>query len=217
MPDRLSTDRDPPGRAALAGAFAWLATVQLFAVQIVAQASASGYTMRDEDISALGIPFCSPAIATCSPLHALFNGGMILVGVLTIAGALLTGRAWPAGRLAGAARVVLAGAGVGSILVGAATVATSPVVHAVGAVVDFCCCAIGMALMGLAVRRREPGFAAFSVACGALVLASFALYAAGLYLGLGRGGMERVAATAATVWFVVAGVRVLARARPIRA
>ncbi|MGX1307030.1 putative membrane protein [Amorphus suaedae] len=214
MPSSPSTAPAPAGPAALAGAFAWLATVQLFAVQIVAQGHASNYTMRDDDISALGIPFCGPEIDTCSPLHALFNGGMILVGLLTIAGALLTWRAWPDTRLARAALVVLAGAGVGAILVGSATVATRPLVHAVGAVADFSFCGIGMVLMGLATWRRERGFAVFSVLCGLVVLATFGFYAGGIYLDLGRGGMERVAATSATLWFVVAGVRVFAHADP---
>jgi len=199
------------GRLTRAGGWAWIATVEFFAIQLVAQTAAPGFSMTRHDISALGIPVCGQQVAVCSPLHPLFDAGLILVGILTTAGALLTWRAWPGGPISRVGLGLLSIAGLGAIVAGVADVHTCPIAHAIGASLDFGAGGLGMMMMGLACRRRAPGLAWFSAAAGSIVVAAFLLYAAGLYLGIGRGGMERVAAISATLWFVLTGVWLLAR------
>jgi hypothetical membrane protein len=89
------------------GALFLMATSEFFLVQSIAQMAWPGYSVSRYDISALGVTECGPysngsgglTFYACSPLHAVMNAGFILLGVLTIAGVLLTRSIWPRRRL----------------------------------------------------------------------------------------------------------------------
>jgi len=155
------------------GALCWVAKLEFFVAEFIAQAAWPGYSMRDDTISLLG--------AQVSPRHAVMNGGLILAGLLTVAGAMLTRKAWPAGLLTalGVGLVVVAGAG--TVGVGLWPVDGNSTLH-VGIV---------------------------TVAFGAASLGALILFGSDVYFGLGRGGMERVAGYASTLWYVVAGAFLL--------
>jgi len=111
-----------PGTQLAVGAVCWILALQnLIAEPIVAAAWPTSYSFSENAISDLGITSCGPfelpdgsSAYVCSPRHALMNGSFVAFGLLVIAGAILTRRAWPRRRstTVGLTLVGLAGAGV---------------------------------------------------------------------------------------------------------
>jgi hypothetical membrane protein len=173
--------------------------------------------MSRHDISFLGITSCGPftlpqssqTFDVCSPLHDVYNTAIVLFGLLTIAGAILTRPAWPPGRLAsiGIALVILGA--IGAILAGLFTADQDLGMHAAGALLHFVLTSVGTVLLGVAVLDRRTSLGAFSIACGAISLTAFILYGSQIDLGLGRGGMARLASYPCTLWLVVTGATLL--------
>lgn len=133
----------------------------------------------------------------CSPWHTGMNVSMIALGLLVAAGAVLLRR-----------YRFLVVAAVGFILAGLWPADVNENVHVLGALLIMGVGNIG--LLVLAFRRREPrrAFAALAAGTG---LAGTCLFLSGHGLGLGVGGMERVAAFPLLVWIVVTGVVTLRR------
>jgi len=207
----------------LIGALVWLACLEFFLIPLVVQGATTGYSPRDHDLSYLGLSGCGtftdPITRTeadiCSPLHLWFNISLTLLGALMIIGLLLTRPLWPRGKLTKVGHVFYAVAGLGAMAAGVWPVDVSMPVHIAGAMLNFLLGSIGMVLLGLALRNHAPGPATIGLAIGIITLAGFALYGAGIYLGLGRGGMERVGAYAATLWPPAMGLMILSgRLRP---
>jgi hypothetical protein len=98
------------------------------------------------------------------------------------------------------------------VFVGLAPVDRDYSLHAAGAGLGLIVGNMGVALLGLSMLRRAPALGLFSLVLGGAALAGFGLYVGHVYLGLGRGGMERVAAYPQTIWYAVTGVAVLAGA-----
>jgi hypothetical membrane protein len=194
------------------GAICWLLTIEFFVAQFAAQAAWPTYSLQLEDISNLGLNACGAAAADggpplCSPLNLVFNGGMMLNGVLILLGVWLTRRLWPPGPLTTAALWLLAvGGGGGSLLVGLFPINVNPPLHMTGAVLALFVACFGIMLISAVSWQSARRFAVYSVATGLITLLAFVLYALELYLGLGRGVMERVAAWPHTVWYIVAGL-----------
>jgi hypothetical membrane protein len=191
------------------GAVFWLLTVEFFVAQFLAQAAWPVYDLVNEDISNLGL-VCIDAATTCSPLNLVFNGGMVLNGVLTVLGVWFTRKLWPAGPLTTAGLWLLAvGGGDGSMLVGLFPVNVFLPLHMVGAILALFVAGFGMLAMGTALWQERRAFAAYTLATGMITLAAFVLYAPEIYLGVGRGVMERIAAWPHTVWYIVTGALIL--------
>lgn len=196
------------------GAIFWLLTAQLFLAQFIAQAAWPAYSLVNEDISNLGL-VCGSDLP-CSPLNLLFNASMVLNGILVVLGVWFTHKLWPAGPLTTAALWLLAvGGGDGSILVGLFPINVFPPLHIAGAVLALFVAGIGMLAMAAAAWQDHRSFALYTLATGVVTLVAFGLYALEIYLGLGRGVMERLAAWPHTVWYIVTGALILGgRLRP---
>lgn len=197
------------------GAICWLLVAEFFVAQIIAQAAFPGYSLVDMDISVLGLTNCTGAdpnagALVCSPLHVVFNAGMVLNGMLVVLGVWFTRTLWPQGLMTTIALWLLAvGGGDGSILVGLFPLDVSLPLHMAGAILALFVAGFGMLAMGVVLWRNYRGFALYTLGTGVVTLAAFLLYALELYLGIGRGVMERIAAWPHTVWYVVAGVLIL--------
>lgn len=207
-----------PGQASGAGvrlgALAWVLAVQFLVVQaVVAQQWPTQFSLADDVISALGNT--SPcgqsadgAPLFCSPWHAVMNVSFILIGITMSIGAILTPTAFAPGlRRTTAIGLFLLG-GVGVVLVGLYPENESELVHAAGAAANFLGANLALILYGLAIpsASRRSGFKMFSVALGVVGLAATVLFVEGRYLGIGLGGMERVAIYPITIWQIVAGL-----------
>lgn len=197
------------------GAIFWLLTVEFFIAQAVAQAGFPGYSLAHMDISLLGLTTCDGADpgnfgADCSPLSLVFNAGMFINGALVVLGVWFTRKLWPQGHLTTAALWLLAvGGGDGSMLVGLFPLDVSLPMHMVGAILALFVAGFGMLALGAVLWPKFRGFAIYTLATGAITLVAFVLYALELYLGLGRGTMERIAAWPHTIWYVVSGTLIL--------
>jgi hypothetical membrane protein len=210
-----------------AGGTLWiLATLQYAVIQVVVAAAwhHPPYSWLSNYISDLGntacgkftVPHGTPAYV-CSPLHATMNASFIATGILTIAGAVLLRRLWPQGRLATAALVLWVITGLGKIAVGLVPENTNISLHLLAAFnIPVGCAAI--LLLSWSVRATSRAVSIAGIILGAVGLAGTALSTAGqfggsaLYLGLGAGGMERVADYPGSLWVLMIGILAVATA-----
>lgn len=209
--------RDPEakaGRAIRLGAVVWICAVQFFVMQAVAQSAwTRPFSLIRNYISDLGNTACGPYPAgsskyVCSPWHAAMNASFAVQGLLIAVGVLLLFRAFPPGfaRSAGAGCLVVGG--LGNIAVGAFPENVYFKYHALGAAAILILGNLGMIPLGRALARdgRRPGLANSAVLLGVAGLLAMGLFVSGHYLGVGVGGMERVAAYALPVWMIAAGI-----------
>lgn len=201
-------------RKAALGALLWASSIQFFVTQvIVALGWDTPYRLTARYISDLGNTACAPypvgsATFVCSPWHAGMNASFLVLGVTMAVGAVLLAGAFRAGwlRAAGVMLIVLAGAGV--LVVGLFPENENIAAHTLGAGLNFVCGNLGMIALGLA-GTGSPRVDRISQAMGGLGLAGTILFVEGAFLGLGQGGMERVAAYPLTVWLTGAGLHFL--------
>lgn len=136
------------------------------------------------------------------------NASFILLGVIILAGAALVRRAFPPGRAAAAGLLLVALAGPGLIAVGVSPEDVNITPHAIGAGVEFVGGNLGMVILGVAMiaaRRRVPP-AVYSIASGTIGLLATGLFVSEHDLGVGIGGMERLAVYPLPCWLIVMGV-----------
>ncbi|HEU5097892.1 MAG TPA: DUF998 domain-containing protein [Roseiflexaceae bacterium] len=196
------------------GALSWLFAIQFFLAQLIAQAAwTTPYSLATNYISDLGNTVCGPYPAesstyVCSPWHAWMNASFILLGLSILLGAALIRRAFPPGRISALGLALVALAGAGAILVGLFPENVDISVHALGAGAQFVSGNLGMLVLGIALGAagRPVWLAGYSIGSGLAGLLATWLFVAGQYLGLGIGGMERVAAYPLPLWMIVVGV-----------
>jgi hypothetical membrane protein len=203
------------------GALFLVATGEFFLAQIIAQLAWPGYSVSQYDISALGVTACGPytngsggmTFYACSPRHVVMNTGFILLGVLTIAGVLLTCSIWPQRRLTSVGVALVAVSGLGAILSGLFPANVNLGVHILGALLNFLTASVGLLFLGIGVRKRNGWLATWSMVLGAITLVGLVLYNSQNFLGLGPGGMERVIGYPPVVWAIGFGAALLISAR----
>ncbi|WP_189600641.1 DUF998 domain-containing protein [Streptomyces lateritius] len=181
--------------------------VQFFVMHgIVESAWAQPYSWARNNISDLGNVHC--ALQTepepryiCSPEHAMMNTSFVALGISLIIGAALTGDMWRKGITAAVARLLVASAGAGFVLVGLAPADVDENQHFLGALLVMGTGNIGLLLAGFALAHYIPGpLRRLTSLLGVTAITAFGLFLSHHYLGLGMGGMERVAAFPLLVW-----------------
>ena len=193
------------------GAYCWLAaSLVLLAAHLVVQfAWERPYSWAAHNISDLGNVTCGSwggdqSRYVCSPLHAWMNAAFIAFGLLLAAGVLLLD------ERRRTARVLFLLAAGGWVLVGLFPADADENLHVLGALLIFFFGNLGL----LVAARRDRHLP--TLAAGVLGLTAMVLHLTGHYLGLGMGGMERVAAFALPVWTIGAALAVLGRNRSAR-
>jgi hypothetical membrane protein len=204
----------------LGGTFWILATLQYAVAQIVV-ASAwhhPPYSWLNNYISDLGntacgrftVPHGTPAYV-CSPMHSTMNASFIITGILTIAGAVALQRMWPHRRLTSVALILWVITGIGKIAVGLVPENTNINLHLLAAFnIPVGCVAI--LLLSLSIRHTNHAVSVTGIVLAVIGLAGTVLSTAGefagsaLYLGLGVGGMERVADYPGSLWLLMIGI-----------
>lgn len=203
------------------GALCWLlAPVQFLVAQIVAAAAwPRPYDWFANYISDLGNTLCGPFGLTsatsayvCSPLHSVMNGSFVVAGILTVAGTILLWRYWPARAMLATGLAFLLVNGIGKILVGLGPENVNLGLHGLGAL-NIPAGGVATILIGLAIRRTSRRSGIFALVVGVVSLVGFVLFLTGRYLGLGAGGMERVAEYPAEIWQAVVGFAVLVKGK----
>jgi hypothetical membrane protein len=212
----------------IVGGAAWmLATVQYAVAQVVvASAWKTPWSWRHNYVSDLGntacgmfaVPHGTPAYV-CSPLHAVMNSSFVTSGLLTLAGAVLLRSIWPARPLTTVAVVLWITAGLGKMVVGLVPENSNANLHLLGAL-NLPLGAVAILLLGLAGWRDARAVSMVGIVVAVVELAGSILSAAGqyagpaLYLGLGAGGMERLAGYPGNLWMAMIGVVAVLAARP---
>ncbi len=201
------------------GALAWLLAAQFFVAQVaVASAWTMPFSAKTRVISDLGNTACGPypnasSVIVCSPWHAGMNASFIVVGITMAAGAILARGAFMAGWRRGLAVVLFVAAGVGVVMVGIYPENENITAHVVGAGINFLGGNAALVLFGLSLppTPARPSFTWFSITVGVVGLVATVLFVSRYDLGLGTGGVERVAAYTTTTWQIVAGLVLLRR------
>jgi hypothetical membrane protein len=200
------------------GAIAWLLALQFFVIQGVVQSAwTTPFSLTHNMISDLARVTCgplprAPGIDTaCSPWHALMNASIILNGLLIPAGAVLTRSFWPTNRLMTLALVMIALTAPGHFLVGLFPSDTGPLGHVIGAGSILALGNPGLVLAGIAAWHDRRGQAVVSLLLGLTGIVGTFLFLFLIDLGIGLGGMERVAFYPLTIWCGFQGVVMLQR------
>ena len=158
------------------------------------------YSVFNNYISDLGA-LCR-STCTAVPSAYLFDGSIILLGLLIIIGAYFLQRAYhwrPAS-------ILIAIAGIGAIGVGLFP-ETTGIWHHIFSLITFLF--TGLTAVVTARFQRKPMFY-FSILLGLLTLAALFLYIGNEYAGLGPGGMERMVVYPVLVWSIGFGGHLMA-------
>lgn len=159
--------------------------VFFFMSMLVAESQYPGYSRTENFISDLGV----------GSTAGIFNAAMVIVGLGEIAAGLLLFRAFRCGA------VIFSG--MGAIGVGLFP-ETAGTVHALSAAAAFIFGGIAAILMS-----RKLGYPrSYMSMLGMASLAALVLFETGNYLGLGRGGMERMIVYPFLLWGVLFGISV---------
>ena len=202
------------------GAALWLvAALQFVVVMAIVQLAWTGhpaYSLTNDAMSDLGNTQCGPwphanSTDICSPWHDVFNGSVIVLGLLTLLGAILVRTGFPLRRISTIGLWLLALSGAGSVAVGLAPENVHLGIHVVGALIAFLGANLGLVVLGIAMFRdtRWSGLRAYTVFSGLVGLAALVLYARGIDAYLGSGGMERLVVAPLLLWLVVSSVNLL--------
>ncbi len=194
------------------GALCWVLAVQFFIAQVVAASVwTTPFSLSTRYISDLGNTACGPypsptSVVVCSPWHAVMNTSFIVVGITMAGGAILGRLAFARGWRRELATVLFVAAGAGVALVGIFPENEDIAWHAFGAGINFIGGNIAMMLYGWSPPpSSSPAFGRFSIVWGLCGLAGTVLFVVNRDLGLGPGGMERVAAYSTSTWQIVTG------------
>lgn len=197
------TDRYP-----YLGPLIWLATVEYFVVQYAVAAKwSTPYSLLRNPISDLGNTSCGiyDGRYVCSPEHGLMNVAFIGLGVLMAVGAPLIHQEFREHPLAIAGFGGMVIAGVGTILVGLSPENVNHTVHVLGAAGPFLVGNVALIILSCTLMLSTRVRVVTGVA-GAIGLVGLLFFALGVDLGLGQGGMERVAAYPQTIWLIFFGI-----------
>lgn len=201
------TERHP-----LVGPALWIASAQFLLVQfIVAWAWVlPAYNWMRYTISDLGNTACGPYgdRVVCSPQHNLFNISIIILGVTMLFGSVLIYQGFAhknRRNLVGFS--LMAASGAGTLLVGLAPENVMSQAHFVGAVLGLFVGNLALLVLGFSLDI-PTGLRLYTIASGLIAQLALILFGLDIYLGLGIGGMERLAAHPLTIWLVVFGIYV---------
>lgn len=186
----------------------WIATIHYFVVQIIAAAYwTTPFSLKDNVISDLGNTACGMYAGryVCSPLHQWMNASFIILGLLMVLGSILIYYGFRKHLGTVITFQLMGWAGIGAVMVGLFAENTVPALHFVGALFALLLGNLAILLFGF-VLGLHGWFRVYTIATGIVTLTALGLYFLQIYLGLGPGGMERLAAYPQTLWLIVFGV-----------
>ena len=168
----------------VAGALLLIAGVHCILGIIIAEAVYPGYSTSENYISDLGV----------GPSSLIFNSSVFLLGVLAVGSAYFIQRASNFRLFS----VLAAITGIGAMGVGLFT-EDAGAIHVIFSLITFL---FGGLSAIISYRLQKPPLSYLSVLLGTLSLLALVLFGSGVYLGLGKGGMERMIAYPTLLWAV---------------
>ncbi|MEU8182952.1 DUF998 domain-containing protein [Micromonospora sp. NPDC049044] len=204
------------------GALCWLAAAPIFLVASLITGlrwREPTYSWATHNISDLGNAHCGVWDTTrpryvCSPWHPLMNAAILATAVLLAAGLVLTWRLLGQGGVVRSAQVLLLLAAGGYALAAVYPADVDENLHVLGAFLIMVLGNIGLLLAGFAPPATTLGrWRRLTLTAGLVALAGTVLFVAQQGLGIGVGGMERVAVLPFPSWACCLGV--LLAERPV--
>lgn len=163
-----------------------------------------GYSWLTNYVSDLGN-------TSTSPLPAVFDGSIIVLGVFAIVGVLLAWGGFPRGGSRVVGLFFLLIAGLGAMLVGLYPENVTPSVHDAASVMVFLPGALALLILAIGMRPGTfwASYRAFSAVLGGVSLGSFVYYAPTQLLATtwNPGVVERLIIFPILLWGFVAGIR----------
>jgi hypothetical membrane protein len=195
-----------PVRARWAGLILLVAPLQFIVATIVVQLYYPGYSDLTNYISDLGGPY--------SPMPLVFDGSIILLGLLTLLATYLLLPAFGKRLTRTLGLGFLAVAGIGAILVGTfpeTSTALNGNAHSLFSAVTFIASGLALLILPGAMLRdtRWEGYRAFTFLLGVITVIALGLFQATVWGPLGPGGMERLIVAPILLWAIVVGVHLL--------
>ncbi|WP_375002866.1 DUF998 domain-containing protein [Aeromicrobium sp. CTD01-1L150] len=172
------------------------------------------YSWAVHNISDLGNVHCGTwdttrPRAVCSPWHVFFNASFVLTAVLLAAGTVLTGRAGGRGAVVRTTQVLLLLAA-GGYGLAAFPADVNENNHFLGALLIMGVGNVGMLIACLAPRATPLGrIRPLTVVLAVTAAAGTTLFFSQQGLGIGVGGMERVAVFPLLIWATCLGTRIV--------
>ncbi|MFG1766799.1 DUF998 domain-containing protein [Micromonospora parva] len=211
-------------RTGRVGALCWLAAAPVFLVASLVTGlrwREPTYSWATHNISDLGNVHCGNWDTTrpryvCSPWHLLMNAATLATAVLLAVGLLLTWRILGRGPVVRSAQTLLLLATGGYALAAGYPADVDENLHVLGAFLIMGVGNVGLVLAGFAPSGTTLGrYRRLTITAGLIALAGTALFAAQQGLGIGVGGMERIAVLPFPLWVCCLGV-LLAEPPPLR-
>lgn len=151
---------------------------------ITAEALYPGYSTSENYISDLGV----------GPSALIFNSSVFLLGVLAVCGVYFVQKAFSFKLFSMLAAIAGIGAmGVGLFPEGAG------MIHVAFSLITFLFAGISAIA---SYKLEKPPLSYLSIILGTMSLVALVLFSSGIYLGLGKGGMERMIAYPALLWML---------------
>ncbi|MEU1397698.1 DUF998 domain-containing protein [Micromonospora zamorensis] len=211
---------NPTGRV---GALCWAAAAPIFLVASLVTGlrwREPTYSWALHNISDLGNAHCGIWDTTrpryvCSPWHPLMNAAMLLTAVLLAAGLLLTWRLLGRGGVVRSAQMLLLVATGGYALAALYPADVDENLHVLGAFLIMGLGNIGLLLAGFAPGTTTLGrWRPLTLTAGLVALVGTVLFFAQQGVGIGVGGMERVAVLPFPLWACCLGVLLAEKQNP---
>jgi hypothetical membrane protein len=196
-------------------AWAWvLGTAQFLVLHFIVQLVwTKPYSWALNNVSDLGNVSCQPwgdnARDVCSPWHAWMNTAFVLEGLCIVAGVVFSSRLWGRSWTAWTARALLILAGVGYVLAGLFPADINENVHVLGALFIAVLGNMGLIMTGQSLATGYRPLRLLASGIGLVGCVATGLFFSGTYLGLGMGGMERLAVLNLQTWTLIAGLFIL--------
>jgi hypothetical membrane protein len=160
----------------------------------LAEFMSPGYSVSEDYISDLGVgPMAS---------RVVFTAAIVVFGLMALVSSVLMRRSCPSSSI----WFMLAAAGIGAIGVGTFNERSVPEIHAAFAVMAFL---FGNMAAVYSYRLVRFPLSCIFVSLGIIGLVALALFAGGVYLGIGAGGMERMIFYPAMIWTLGFGAYLL--------
>lgn len=186
----------------------WILSVEYFIIQVVVALDwKPAYSVTKNTISDLGNTNCGiyGGNYICSPLHNLMNLAFICLGIFMIFGSLLIYQEFKETSFSLVGFSFMLMAGIGTVLVGLFPENTISTTHIIGAFLPFFIGNIGIVILG-SVLVLPKSLRIYTLLTGIIALIALVFFISNTFLGIGKGGMERIVAYPQTVWLIVFGV-----------
>lgn len=189
------------------GPIFWMISIQYYIIQgLVAAGWKLPYSYTQNTISDLGNTVCGEygGRYVCSQSHSLMNASFIVLGITMMFGALLIYQEFQRSRGTLVGFIFMGLAGFGTLLVGLFPENTINLLHILGAFLAFMIGNLALIILGFSLDLTKS-FRFYTLLSGFVTVAATFLFVSHTYLGLGLGGMERIASYPQTAWIIVFG------------